>query len=391
MTAGTGESASVISTTVEKAELVSAIGREIDRIDRNAASHGYTSWALWGALGVLAWKGLELLPKVEVRELALTYLLILIAYLTTRLLVNTAAHENSTGPLYFETVGKNFPRIILMLGVLGLCLAIHWRFGASFGWRFWVVVLFLAIPLLSAMAVFFARDVPVAKGWQKDSRSRLSLLFAVILIGLGMLAVAATYYPLAPLNLLAPTESVKVALLGAVATILAFRLAKNVEATDRRTSFQRLETDLTLLKVEVSEARDRYESLMIGMNVSAAVRPWVDAVMIPLEEASANVSEARQLLNRFLIDRNVEMTQAPNPLDVAVRDRIKLLLGNVPDAMKKSSKAHARLQGMCMAIFGSRDLASSPIAAENDRITESRKKVRDSLADIERTIDEVLK
>ncbi|MFQ6309534.1 hypothetical protein [Lysobacter capsici] len=386
MSVDENSNSSVIISTVERAELLAAVGREIERVDRLSASNGYTNWALWAALGVVGWKLVEVLQKGVSDDVGFVYLCLIVSMFTLRSGSRVLGDKGRRGGniyVSFQDMGVSETFRAFFTGLLAVvCIGIQFFRPVAHDWQFWLPIFFLLLPSLALFVAIAPPKLPISDGWPKKGPGRLGLWFIYmwILVGVSSCIILALQT-----NWLAfhkPTSSVQAGVLLFVMTVLAFRLARNIQAEERRDVLQRLETELTLSKIDVSDARERYENLMLGMNVSVAIRPWIDRVMIPLDEANAGLSEVKQLLNKMNEALSADSDNAV--LEVAVKQRASSLLKNVERSITASSKAHARLKGMCLAMFGEKDLSASPIAQEAERIMDAQNKIEEAVAEVKK-------
>jgi len=240
------------------------------------------------------------------------------------------------------------------------------------------------MPILSVVFLLIAPKIPVADGFPKRGPvvGIALLLFLLGACSIGLLLPAIDWN-----DVIRPSSGAKLAILSVAITVLVMKLANNLEAGERRTQFQRLETELTLSKIDLPQAKDRYENLMLGMSVSVALRPFVDSVMLPLDEAHACVSEVKQLLVRFQEARNAAAGEHDSTLDVAVEQRAVSLLEAAKKHFLASGKAYGRLKGVTYANFGEKDIAKTPISSENERINEARRRFEDTFREVATMVD----
>jgi hypothetical protein len=374
----------VLINTVEKAELMSAIGREIERIDRVAASKGYTNWALWAAMGVLGWKFLEAIEKGVTSTLPRFFLFLAILLLTFRMLVRTLFGEKKPlGSSYFRTAEMGrAEQLRIAIWVVGsaACLAIAINEGGRFGVREWPLAIFLGVPALAAIGASMTNPLfPVADGKTGGKRNRIRLWFSWVWIALGLVSLSQVHRLVDWSEVIRPDASAKAALLLVVLVVLLVRLTHNAQFDERRSVFQRLETEMTLSKIGFEDARDRYENLMLGLSVSAAVRPWVDATMIPLDKAGAVVADLKQLLSKL---EEAQAAGDGQAITVAIEQRASILLQNAEKSLADSRKGYLRLGAVTHSMFGKKDPKASPISAEAERISESSSKLQHSITEL---------
>lgn len=367
---------------VEKSELMSAVGREIKRIDQLATSNGYTSWALWGAIGVVGWKVVDIMQSGLTSKVGLVYVFIVAVLSVGReILALLSSGEKGRGQVYFRYPSRERSARLgaVLVGSMNLlCLLIYLSFIPLGGWLLVFPCAYYIFPVVGILKYTFGQPFPISDfGFPKKG---VANKFAALLIWVWIFFGSFSAYLMIPyLNLPSfgrPDGDVRVAILCVVITVLVFRLAQNLSVMERRQAFQRLETELTLSKVDMGEARVRYENLMIGMNVSSAVRPWVDAVTIPLDEANSGLSEIAHLLNKIEGEG-----QGDRALMSAIFQRISSLLDDVGSAVDKSSKAYGALEKVCFYMFGTINISESPLSDEARKISQSIKIIRKSLVD----------
>lgn len=381
---GDKESSSAIISTVEKAELMSAVGREIERIDRQSTSNGYTSWALWAALGVVGWKVVEVMKSGNFSGFATFYAFFMTCLISAQMAAKWASTKvgGSAREPYFKTPDVNMAGVLSFIIFAIVSLVGAWvviDVGAV-GIGRYVALSFYLIPLFLGCLFFFVPKFPVSDAKAEKGPQRVGIWIAAGLSVLGLCTLFVLGSCMDWSKVVKPNDSVVLGLLLSIMTVLIIRLVRNIHAEERRALFQRLETEMMLSKIDVVEAKSRYENLMLGMNVSAAIRPWVDAVMLPMDTANSGLSEVRQLLARFDEAKETAM-------QVAILQRVKTLLGGVDEALQDSGRAITKLRSVCYAVFGEKDMGASPISVEAERILEAHKKVRENYGEVRRFVD----
>lgn len=373
--------------SVEKSELMEAIGREIKRVDQSIASSGYTNWAIWGALGLLLWRLLDLMKSGLDSQVALGYVFLLISGTVIRsVLLLFASNVGST--TYYTRIAFNggaalarfvFTNIILVLSLFVLLKYLnvkHKWIPISF------LIMHLAFSIIAALLAKFARDIPIPRDLKPKG---FALAFIVIFFLYGSISSYILYISVNFVGGLIQTDNLRSSILLFAMTVLCLRLLVNMGVGERRVSFQRLETELTLDKISIDDAKDRYENLMLGMNVSAATRPFINAVTIPVDEANSAILEIRQLLAKRA-ELKLSASLVDGSVSLAILDRANDLADFVKNRIRRAQFELGKLGGVCASLFGTRNIYASPIAQEYEVLRVSLEKLNNNLVEVAQLI-----
>jgi len=364
--------------SVERSELLGAIGKEIDRIDRLAASNGYTNWALWAATGVISWQALLLLNQSNIKQVAALFLIATLAVNGVRRAASIVFSSQAPGAMYFRS-SSGFSqvaaaRIALRLVVASVCLFALLNVPQPSRPVFWLTAAHFWLPLLTLPFFYWKSDLPMPD-YPPIARSSRLLLSAIstALAGVAFFCAFELFGAMKPVSDVLVTTELKVALLALVATALVRQLIENLQLDERRELFHGLETDLTLSKIESGEAKQRFETLMLGRGVSAAFRPFFDAILAPLDDASAKLTEARHLLAKT----KAAIAEEEDSLALAAIQRVNVLVEEASSAFAKATAAFQKLRGIVSFIFGKAGLDGSHMSSEVTQIQEAVTKVGD--------------
>lgn len=370
---GTGavsDSNSLIST-VEKSELISSISREIDRLDRRSAMTGYTSWALWAAIGLISWRAIDYIEKAEFNDVMVFCQFFISLNLIFGFIRSAFSNEEVKFSRWGDVGSGQLVRVgfgCLIYFFLTAANVYQYSGVASLG----VILFFGQMTILSScfwfMAIFF--DLPLVYGGGIKKASFVSKAIFAVCLGLGGWAVFYLFKTL-DFDVLSPSsDSFKISVLAMVVFVLFSRLTMNFDVDWRRSRLQRLEVELSLSKIGNSEARERYEALMLGMSAYAAYRPWIDKVVMGLEEADLKLSDAAKILK---LKQLGESGDGDDSVSDALLDKVRSLLKEAEDVFRKSDRSYHFLKGYISSNLRV-DIGESPVSVEASKIDEMRDK-----------------
>jgi len=227
------------AVSVERVEIRDAIGREIHRIDQVAASSGYTAWAIWGALAVIAWKATDLASNGLGGPASLLYVTLIYFYFSLSLIIGLILSGEDGGGVYFRV--PNLGRsgrvaVVFSIFICLLCSLLVWTFLSHQSPHFyWPLVCPLVFSLMLLMSVFESGK-PYRVGGKGNLQQIISII-AMLIVSLVGWFCAYTIF-LTNGYLAANPAGLKLALLAVGATLLIYRLITNMRSFERRGHFR---------------------------------------------------------------------------------------------------------------------------------------------------------
>lgn len=367
-----------INSALQKTELLAAIGREIDRVDRAASLRGYTAWAIRGAIALLVWQLLTIAEGVNWIEAFRIFYVLIFSSLAVLIFFSwvCGGQEQRSGRRYYFLLASSPARrasatallILTVLLAFGSCSILGFESPAHL-----VPVSFFGAIAFSMIFFVFLPWVPVAKDSEDKSESvlqRWSLRFVVTLL------LASSIHSFwrsdwVVVDLIAGVE-LKVSVILLVLVWLVLSDVDGLESLERNHNLRRLELDLSLGKSSVHEVRERFDVLMLGMTAQEVVRPWVQAVVNELDDARSRVQEGEALLD------TVRRELAHEPLTAGGLAAVELLISrctayqkSARQAVGQAAQGKKRLERRLTVLKGFANIDHNEISSELSLIQQS--------------------
>ena len=380
------DSSNTINNALEKSELVTTIGREIERIDRATQSNGVTQWVMMTAIGVLVWRALDFADSSSFRPTAQWFVLFWLCALLIKRSVsvfrdNGVANRQQYFRYPLQSPARRFFVIVFSLNFL-LLAVVSERVTAGNGWWRWLLVIFFAFHFFVSLMVFVFSKFPMPEGETLNKvASTGEFVLSLAMNGMhcvSLVVIAAIIHAEMKIEV---TDSFRLGLLLAVSCWLVMILIGGLSTGERRDQMRRLELEVSLDKVEPADGRERFQTLMLGLTTQSVLKPWIEDVVLPLDDVQSSLAEVGALLD--VVEKAISDEDSVIP--IAAR---KAMIASAATLMQ-SAIERARVATRAMKQFRRKTLMLQSgveaavridIQAEDARIQAAVKQVNDALS-----------
>lgn len=293
--------ASTINSALAKSELVETIGREIDRLDRAAQASGYTQWAGLAAVAVMGWKALELFSQTAFQAVASWFVFLWLIVFLVRRTVGTLAQlmSGAKGTQYFRYPLQSAARIVALsfFAATNLALAcVTYRLTSNLDWYRLFPVAFFGLVAFALFAMLLASKLPIPDGNAARVASIGEKVVGYLLSSLHFASIIVLFELVKLSDLTSGSLDLKAAILLVASYWLCMALLVKKEAHERSEHLRRLELEVALETVDSASGRERFQTLMLGLTAQSVLKPWIEEVVLPLDDAQASLAEAESLI-----------------------------------------------------------------------------------------------
>jgi hypothetical protein len=343
--------------------LLSALDAEIKFVAGAQSNEGWTRWAIWGALGALAWIATELIADEDLSMsraafLAISFFVVWSLAETVVGVLSPSARMHAGVPrfrLLTDFIGTLRPE--LTASGLRQCLVlaglVYFQFTGL--WPLW---LYATVSLCTLVLVFVCGMTSMALPTNINLGAAFNITTGIQIAALAIICA-----------MLVPSiqndwgnyslEEVRLALILNAGSYLLIRLATATSSEHLLSQLTQLRQHLAFGRMSVSDANQRAESLLTGLKLSDVLHPLAEAVRTEVDSLKPQIGAYEKAINELeskLVDvRGVALSEAQkNALFAEALRRIDALDQQFAEISRESRgvrKARSRYDWSAIVIF----------------------------------------